>query len=146
MVSGCKVNSFLHNHQTNLEKSFKFLTFNHKKAQNRHQINTQYTKHSYFRCNRFKLHRVTNCTQKDIRAIVGQINGQYRQIRNQMRINEHYFSIFFHTKPLLFFVLPLTQAYIPLYGMPVASDASLVESYYATNSPSKVNCAIGELL
>lgn len=64
----------------------------------------------------------------------------------QRHINAHYFSIFFHTNPLLFFVLPLTQAYIPLYGMPVASDASLVESYSATNSPSKVNCAIGELL
>ena len=57
-------------------KSFKFLTFNHKKAQNRHQINTQYTKPSYFRCNRFKLPRVTNCTQKDIRAIVGRNRGQ----------------------------------------------------------------------
>ena len=146
MVSGCKVNNFLHNHQTNLEKSFKFLTFNHKRAQNRHQINTQYTKPSYFRCNRFKLPRVTNCTQKDIRAIVGQINGQYLKIRKHMHINAHYFSIFFHTYPLLFFVFPFTQAYIPLYGMPVASDASLVESYSATNSPSKVYCAIGELL
>ena len=53
--------------------------FNPKQAQNRHQINTQYTKPSYFLCNRFKLPRLTNYTQKDIRAIVGQINGQYRK-------------------------------------------------------------------
>ena len=37
-------------------------------------------KRSYFRCKRLKSLQTTNCTQKVFRAIVGQINGQYRQI------------------------------------------------------------------
>ena len=59
-------------------------------------------------------------------------------------INAHYFSIFFHTNPLLFFVLPLTQAYIPLYGMPVDFSASRILSYSATTLPSRDICAIGK--
>ena len=89
-----------------------FLTFNHQKTQNRHQIRTWHTKPSYFRCNRFKLPRVTNCTQKDIRAIVWQINGQYRQI-SKKNTWEHstflssstqipYFSLFCHSHRHIF--------------------------------------------
>lgn len=57
---------------------------------------------------------------------------------------KHYSSIFFHTNPLLFFVLPFTQAYIPLYGMPVAFAASRILSYSATTLPSRDICAIGK--
>lgn len=45
----------------------------------RHEIDTK-SKHnihkpSYFRSNRLKLPQVTNCTEKDIQAIVGQNRG-----------------------------------------------------------------------
>ena len=63
---------------------------------------------------------------------------------NQRHINAHYFSIFFHTNPLLFFVLPLTQAYIQMYGMPVDFSASRILSYSATTLPSRYICAIGK--
>ena len=59
-----------------------------------------------------------------------------------MHINTHHFSIFFHTNPLLFFVLPLTQAYIQLYGMSVDFSASRILSYSATTLPSRYICAI----
>ena len=62
----------------------------------------------------------------------------------QRHINTHYLSIFFHTNPLLFFVLPLTQAYIQLYGMPVDFSASRILSYSATTLPSRYICAIGK--
>ena len=61
-----------------------------------------------------------------------------------MRVNAHYLSIFFHTNPLLFFVFPLTQAYIQLYGMPVDFSASRILSYSATTLPSRYICAIGK--
>lgn len=53
-----------------------FLTFNPKQTHNHTHATPTFTKPSYFRSNRFKLSLVTNCTQKDIRAIMGQNRGQ----------------------------------------------------------------------
>lgn len=127
-----------------MEKVSSFL-FSTKTGTHEHHF-LKHTKHLYFRCKRLKLTLTINCTKNYIKCVRTLENGQIERNIKKRNINEHYFSIFFHTNPLLFFVLPLTQAYIPLYGMPVASEASLVESYSATNSPSNVNCAIGELL
>ena len=52
-----------------------FLTFDHKLWQIEANFSFMTPKFSYFRCNHFKLHLVTNCTQKDIKAIVGKNRG-----------------------------------------------------------------------